>query len=886
MENDKNNERENLNGKMNLTNIIINNTNKMNINNINIQKPYFQNLIPQNVISDLYIQNIIKNKYQHNLFHKEENNNNYYIIKRGSNIFLNNEINNYIINLCIKAIDFYINSNSNQIENKEIINRNILKYLNELIKGEWLILINDINLNYNFEFSLSGKKDEDLLIIKYNNYEIYICLLFLNINTEFSFENGNIKLNEEDNSKEKNNNKTEENHKNKETKVSEKDIKENNKIYNNVDLINNIEEKNQEKKAEEEIINENKKDEKEEESEEDEEETEEEDEEETDEKEERNNDVIFLDKKKEKEFNQENEKKEICKDENIKREDKKEDNKIEVIQDESKEEKNIEFVKQIIVEKAEEKKEGIQIKKEEFEQTSSDTKDEIINKGNNDKENNIEVINEIKNDKMEKKEDININNKNNNFIISNDIKNNNNKNEPHNNNKINIINSIDDNILSEKVDNEEINNIIDFRKRNIIKEEEDSKYNMKTFNFRLTNTRQYYKNKNRSRHKSGLSGEITYNSYTIKTEYNEQGKMDNINNIEGNDIFSIYNLTNYEEDNSNKPNDLIEPTNLYYLRQDIRICNPKAENNKQLYSNLQKKIKRMLINTKVPIFNLDNYKIIKTIGEGTYGQLYSVININTKKSYAMKELIANDINYFFQCLNSLGINYHNKHSNILDIYGIYVIIFGEKKFVIYALMDLAEGDWEKEIRRRKELYKYYKEQELVLILKQLVSALAFLQKRNIAHRDIKLENILLFPNKSKNKDSLDKVYKIGDFGEVKNKIKYSVILNTIRGTDYYMSPELLEGINKQKDFIKNNPHKSDVFSLGCCMMIAATLNYEIINTIRNPKNQIDLNNVIRSVLEKKYSKKFSDLITKMLVINENNRIDFINLQRVIRRKYL
>ena len=201
-------------------------------------------------------------------------------------------------------------------------------------------------------------------------------------------------------------------------------------------------------------------------------------------------------------------------------------------------------------------------------------------------------------------------------------------------------------------------------------------------------------------------------------------------------------------------------------------------------------------------------------------------------------------------------------------------------------MDLAEGDWEREIRRRKELYKYYKEQELVLILKQLVSALAFLQKRNIAHRDIKLENILLFPNKSKNKDSLDKVYKIGDFGEVKNKIKYSVILNTIRGTDYYMSPELLEGINKQKDFIKNNPHKSDVFSLGCCMMIAATLNYEIINTIRNPKNQIDLNNVIRSVLEKKYSKKFSDLITKMLVINENNRIDFINLQRVIRRKYL
>ena len=101
-----------------------------------------------------------------------------------------------------------------------------------------------------------------------------------------------------------------------------------------------------------------------------------------------------------------------------------------------------------------------------------------------------------------------------------------------------------------------------------------------------------------------------------------------------------------------------------------------------------------------------------------------------------------------------------------------------------------------------------------------------------------------------------------------------------------MSPELLEGINKQKDFIKNNPHKSDVFSLGCCMMIAATLNYEIISTIRNPKNQVELNKVVKNVLEKRYSKKFSDLITKMLVINENNRIDFINLEKVIRRKYL
>ena len=100
-----------------------------------------------------------------------------------------------------------------------------------------------------------------------------------------------------------------------------------------------------------------------------------------------------------------------------------------------------------------------------------------------------------------------------------------------------------------------------------------------------------------------------------------------------------------------------------------------------------------------------------------------------------------------------------------------------------------------------------------------------------------------------------------------------------------MSPELLEGVNNQKDFIENNPHKSDVFSLGCCMMIAATLDYEIINSIRNPQTQEELDTIIKTVLNKGYSEKFSNLITKMLVIAENNRIDFINLDRAIKRKY-
>ena len=799
---------------MNLTNIIINNTNRMNINNICIKNSFFQNLIPQRINSEEYLSKEKGKEYSYLKFGEGEE---YYLIKKGNNFLFNNDISNYITKLCIKFLDFNDDSNSNKINIQERTKK-IVKYLNDLIKGEWFVLINDTTDNYNFEFSFSFLNEKDLIIFKYKNYNIYISLLYLKLDTDFVFENTNIKSDEELNYiNQKNSNKIEkeENIKNDNQIIIKQEEKDNN-LKNESNLKNSLNEE-----REDEIINKNK-----------------------EKIEIINNDINSIKKVKETiEY--------------------KKGKKIE----EKTEEKSEEIIKKIFFEKG---KEEIEEKLEEKNDEKSDlkNKEKLELKAEQKKEEDEKISNSINKDDITKenleknKKEIDSYSKKNKEVI--------------NNNKLNS--------KFNKISNEDnINSVNNFRVKNIKEEKEDNKYSMKTFNYRFTNTRSYYKNKNK--HKNILSQDFSYTGYKIT---NEENFADKKMNIEGKNIFSIYNMPSYSDENTNKPTDLIEPNNVYYLRQDIRINNKNIENNKQLYSNLQKKIKRMITNTKIPIFNFDNYKIIKIIGEGTYGQLYSMININTKKSYAMKELIATDINYFFQCLNTLGINYHNKHSNILDIYGIYVIIFEEKNFVIYALMDLAESDWEKEIRKRKELYKYYKEQELILILKQLVSALSFLQKRNIAHRDIKLENILLFPNKTnyKNNFELDKIYKIGDFGEAKNKIKYSVILNTIRGTDYYMSPELLEGINKQKDFIKNNPHKSDVFSLGCCMMIAATLNYEIISTIRNPKNQVELNKVVKNVLEKRYSKKFSDLITKMLVINENNRIDFINLEKVIRRKYL
>ena len=954
-ENEESDDNDDLKEKTNMTNIIINNTNKMNINNININNRFFINLLPQNVITETY-KGKIKEKENFCIIYNEQEK---YIIKKGNNSIFNGEVIKYITKLCIKSVDYYSNLNSNEIDIKKITTKNIIKYLNILIKAEWFVLICDINEENNFEFSYSELNEEDIIVFQYKKYKIYIYLLFLKLNTDFDFEtpipiNKEEKIEEkveekniikcEDNSNEKNEivdkthidkeintNENDESSQENNIKIKEKDIiiNENDNLIQNND-IKNLDKDNEEKKLLNENINVIKN--------EDEENQENKSLIKEDIKEETNNEELKNEKYIKKEnIKEEDNIKEIKIEKDIEIESIKEDNNIQEIKVEK--EVKIENLKE--KENTEEPKIEIDIKTENIKEESNTEEakiEKVIKIQNNDEGSELKnelkeekpnekvpiIENEVKEEKNEDKLSLEKDDKEEQIMenpsIEKDTQKNNLIQKDHNNKEpnfsiINIIKKKIEEIRKEKleepkenkdiINNDEIKNeniIIDIGNNNENKEKnnienifkkdkeiiiDDSneekayKYDVNTYNYRFTKRRQYYKNKNK------LKVDNIYDTH--KLERNEKYQHKRINTMENN-ILSIYNMSNEDDQTSNKPIDLIEPNNLYYLRQDIRINNTTSniESNKQLYSNIQKRIKRMLINTKIPIFNFDNYKIIKTIGEGTYGQLYSVTNILTKKSYAMKELIATDINYFYQCLTTLGINYYNKHSNILDIYGIYVIIFAEKNFFIYALMDLAEGDWEKEIRRRKELYKYYKEDELILILKQLVSALAFLQKRNIAHRDIKLENILLFPNniKDENDLGLDKIYKIGDFGEAKNKIKYSVILNTIRGTDYYMSPELLEGVNKQKDFIKNNPHKSDVFSLGCCMMIASTLNYEIIHSIRNPKTQDELNKVIKTVLEKRYSEKFSYLIIKMLINDENKRIDFINLERLIKRKYL
>ena len=337
-----------------------------------------------------------------------------------------------------------------------------------------------------------------------------------------------------------------------------------------------------------------------------------------------------------------------------------------------------------------------------------------------------------------------------------------------------------------------------------------------------------------------------------------------------------------EEEDGIIPPEKINP------EEDILIEDNKIKADRSLYGYIQRRLKKILERGNLPRFDLRKFTIEKQIGDGSYGTIFSVFNNKSKKKYAMKKLIANNINASETFLREFEIAHNNRHPLILDIKGINLKCFDQTTYVLYVLMDLAEKDWEMEIINRQITKNYYNEKELILILKQLSNTLYFLQKeRNVAHRDIKLENILIFKNESEHINKYGKfLYKLCDFGEAKNYTKYiSNKHKTLRGTELYMSPLLYNGLINEEAYVDHNAYKSDVFSLGCCIIIAAVLNFDIIKEIRELKEQNNISTFLKKQLYPKYSEKFIDILLKMINFNEDERIDFIKLEELIKSTF-
>ena len=274
-------------------------------------------------------------------------------------------------------------------------------------------------------------------------------------------------------------------------------------------------------------------------------------------------------------------------------------------------------------------------------------------------------------------------------------------------------------------------------------------------------------------------------------------------------------------------------------------------------------------------FNTKEFKIIKKLGEGTFGKIYAIKWLKTNDLYALKKMDLDEYDvYVFQKKVRIIQNFikSTKHNGVIKLYGDKSIpIQNTNQFNYYVIMELAERDFEKEINSRRVANKYYTEEELLDIIIQLVKTLSLMQKNNITHRDVKPQNILLIKG----------FYKLCDFGETKIITGVGPILQSVRGSELYMSPILFYAYNKNVPSVLHNTYKSDVFSLGMCTLLAACLTARPLCDLREIKNMITIETIIINNLVNRYSKKMINLIIKMLEIDENLRMDFIQLEEYI-----
>jgi len=166
------------------------------------------------------------------------------------------------------------------------------------------------------------------------------------------------------------------------------------------------------------------------------------------------------------------------------------------------------------------------------------------------------------------------------------------------------------------------------------------------------------------------------------------------------------------------------------------------------------------------------------------------------------------------------------------------------------------------------------EEQKIRYLNQIIEAIDFIHKNKIAHRDIKLDNIMV--------DKNDNI-KLGDFGCA----SYGNIFSDVQGTYSYMCPQM-----KEK---KNYSQKCDVWSLGItsyCLLsghssdrslnlLNFTKQMEVTKTLKVHNFKKMLVDYIKELDFTGISDNNKEIIIKMLEYEEENRpniceIKFLN----------
>uniref|UniRef100_A0A674K7J4 non-specific serine/threonine protein kinase n=1 Tax=Terrapene triunguis TaxID=2587831 RepID=A0A674K7J4_9SAUR len=245
---------------------------------------------------------------------------------------------------------------------------------------------------------------------------------------------------------------------------------------------------------------------------------------------------------------------------------------------------------------------------------------------------------------------------------------------------------------------------------------------------------------------------------------------------------------------------------------------------------------------------MEEYTVLKVLGEGSFGRALLVFHKSSDQKYAMKEIRLPKSPSDVQSSRKEAILLAKmKHPNIVA----YKESF-EADGHLYIVMEYCDdGDLMQKIKYQRG--KLFPEDTILHWFVQMCLGVKHIHDRRVLHRDIKSKNIFLTQN--------GKV-KLGDFGSARLLTNPMAYACTYVGTPYYVPPEIWENLPY------NN--KSDIWSLGCIL-------YELC-TLKHPFQANSWKHLILKIckgsynpLPSHYSYELHYLIKQMFKRNPKNR---------------
>ena len=281
------------------------------------------------------------------------------------------------------------------------------------------------------------------------------------------------------------------------------------------------------------------------------------------------------------------------------------------------------------------------------------------------------------------------------------------------------------------------------------------------------------------------------------------------------------------------------------------------------------------------------------LGKGGFGEVYKVVELKSKQRMACKIVKFNgDADSPKNPLSELKLMIKAtkiRNDNIIQVLNHFILRdLNRNTNYCMIFMEFANGGC---ILDRMRFYvndnlclKPIIERTAKDYFRQTANGLQFLHcTHGIAHKDIKLQNILVFLSQG-SKD----VIKITDFGlsGIRYDTKRQVVIkdSSFAGTLEYMSPQILrlhiyhlfgKKVDKLKEY---DAFKADSWALGVCLyyMISTNLpfppkQYEE-DMIEMYNNMTKSNYTITDKMKKNYSNECLDMIKELLVPDPNARI--------------